>query len=507
VPISGQTASSITVPAPIGGLNTRDAVDLMPETDAIRLDNFFPGRSFVTVRKGFDSHVTGLPSDVETLMPYNSGTTNTLFAASGTAVYNVTSAGSVGSAVITSLNNAKFQFVNMTISGGSYLFICNEGTTDAPRHWNGSTWATPSFSGITAANIVSVQVFKERLFFVQNDSLTYGYLGTGAVAGSVSTVNLGSIFSKGGYLQNIGTWTRDGGSGPEDSILFYSSEGQLAMYSGTNPASADTWGLVGVYDVGRPIGRRCILQQGSDCYLITERGVVPMTSALSSGEAAPNLAITDKISGSYSTAVENFASVFGWQGIVYPKGGYALFNVPSSTSGDFDQYVINLETGAWARFTGQDSFCWAIFNGELYFGGNTKVFKADSGSDDDSTDIISSAKTAFIYYGGRDGPKRYTAIRPVMQSDANLNVTIGFDVDYADGTASISSSTGDAGAGSWDTAAWDVAAWSGSFTTTQTWQTVANIGWNAAIRIRTSTSAQSVRWMATDVRFEKGVGL
>ena len=35
-------------------------------------------------------------------MVYNSGTANTMFAASGTAVYDVTSAGAVGSAVITS---------------------------------------------------------------------------------------------------------------------------------------------------------------------------------------------------------------------------------------------------------------------------------------------------------------------------------------------------------------------------------------------------------------------
>ena len=35
------TGESTSLAAPIGGLNTRDAVDLMPKTDAIRLDNFF----------------------------------------------------------------------------------------------------------------------------------------------------------------------------------------------------------------------------------------------------------------------------------------------------------------------------------------------------------------------------------------------------------------------------------------------------------------------------------
>jgi hypothetical protein len=335
------TAQSNAVPSPIGGLNTRDSVDLLPETDAIRLDNFFPARSHVQVRNGYDDHVTGLPSTVQSLMVYASGTTSTMFAASGAAVYDVTSAGSVGSAVITSLSNAQFQWVNMTTSGGSFLFICNG--EDAPRHWNGSAWATPTLGSITAANVINVEVYKERLFFVLTNSLTYGYLPVNSVAGTVASVNLGSVFSKGGKIMAISTWTRDGGSGPDDNILFYTDQGEIAMYSGTDPSDATKWSLVGVYTVGRPIGRRCMLKVGSDCYLVTENGLLPMTQVLGTGEAAPNRAISDKISNSYNDSVVTFKDRFGWQGVVYPKGGYAAVNVPSSTDGNFIQYVVNLD--------------------------------------------------------------------------------------------------------------------------------------------------------------------
>jgi hypothetical protein len=498
------TGANATIPAPIGGLNTRDSVDLLPPTDAIRLDNFFPARSHVQVRNGYDDHVTGLPSTVQSLMVYNSGTANTMFAASGTAVYDVTSAGAVGSAVITSLSNAQFQWSNITTSGGAFLWICNG--EDAPRHWNGSAWATPTLSGVTAANIVNVTLFKERLFFVFNDSLTFGFLPVNAVAGTVAEFDLGSVFGRGGQLQAIGTWTRDGGAGPEDNALFWTDEGEIAMYAGTDPADATKWSLVGVYNVGRPIGRRCILNVGSDCYLITENGVLPMTQVLGTGEAAPNLAITDKISATYNDAVVNFASTFGWEGELYPRGGYGLFNVPASTTGNFNQYVVNLETGAWARFTDQNSYTWAVLNSDLYFGGNTKVHKADSGPDDGGTAIAASAKTAFIYFGGRTGPNRYTAIRPVMASDAALTVSIGFDVDYNDGTSTLTPSTGTSDAATWDVAAWDTAAWAAPINTKLEWLSVSEIGWNAAVRLRTQTSAQSVRWLATDVRFEQGVG-
>tara|TARA_Y100000401_G_scaffold104624_1_gene96590 strand:- start:918 stop:2441 length:1524 start_codon:yes stop_codon:yes gene_type:complete len=499
------TGQSNAVPAPIGGLNTRDSVDLLPETDAIRLENFFPARSHVQVRNGYDDHVTGLPSTVQSLMVYNSGTTSTMFAASGTAVYDVTSAGSVGSAVITSLSNAQFQWVNMTTSGGSFLWICNG--ADAPRHWNGSAWATPTLGSITAANVINVEVFKERLFLVLKDSLTYGYLPVNSVAGTVASVNLGSVFSKGGKLMAISTWTRDGGSGPDDNILFYTDQGEIAMYSGTDPSDATKWSLVGVYTVGRPIGRRCMLRVGSDCYLVTENGLLPMTQVLGTGEAAPNRAISDKISNSYNDSVVNFKDVFGWQGVVYPKGGYAAINVPDSNGGAFIQYVVNLDTGAWAKFTNQNAYVWVVFNSDLYFGGDTKVHKADSGTDDAGSAIEAIAKTAFIYFGGRGGPKRFTAIRPVMASDTTLEVSVGFDTDFRDGTTTFTPSTTSSIASAWDTATWDAATWGAPITTQQAWFSVADIGWNAAVRVRTSTSQQSVRWLATDVRYEVGVGL
>ena len=85
------TGESTSQSAPIGGLNTRDAVDLMPQTDAIRLDNFFPGSTDVSLRKGFTNHVTGLPSTVQSLLTYQSPSANKLFAASNNAIYDVTS--------------------------------------------------------------------------------------------------------------------------------------------------------------------------------------------------------------------------------------------------------------------------------------------------------------------------------------------------------------------------------------------------------------------------------
>ena len=156
-----------------------------------------------------------------------------------------------------------------------------------------------------------------------------------------------------------------------------------------------------------------------------------------------------------------------------------------------------LQTGSWARFRNQNAYTWAVFDSDLYFGGNTKVHKADTGTSDGGDAIEATAKTAFIYYGERRGPTRYTAIRPVMASESDVAVSVGFDVDYRDGTTTLTPTTG---------AAWDTSSWGAPITTKLDWVSVSEIGWNAAIRIRTMTDKQSVRWLATDVRFEPGQG-
>jgi hypothetical protein len=328
-----------------------------------------------------------------------------------------------------------------------------------------------------------------------------------SVAGTVSTFALGSVFNFGGKLVAAGSLTRDGGSGSDDYIAFITSEGEVAVYQGTDPSDATKWSLVGVFKIARPIGKRCIVNVGPELIVITESGFVPLTQMYAENESNYSKAISDKISGSILTAVTNFKSTFGWEALIYPKGQFGLFNVPNGVSGEFVQFVVNLSTGAWGRFTGQDAYCWGLLNGDLYFGGNTKVYKADSGFSDAGVQIQGSAKTAFVYYGGRGTSKRFTAIRPIVSSDAQLPVSIGFDVDFNDGTSTYTPSSATTTGSEWDNTEWDVGLWAGTISSQLVWRSVADIGWNAAIRIKTSTQAQSIKWHSVDIYYEKGVGL
>ena len=146
-----------TSPAPIGGWNARDQISDMVENEAITLENYFPSTSSVKLRKGYESYATGLGSNVESLMEYESGTASELFAAAGANIYDVSSSGAVGAAVVSSLTSAQFQHVMFTAGGGDYLVACNG--ADSVRNYNGTTWSTPSITGVTSANLIAPMVY------------------------------------------------------------------------------------------------------------------------------------------------------------------------------------------------------------------------------------------------------------------------------------------------------------------------------------------------------------
>ena len=490
-----------TSPAPIGGWNARDQISDMVEYEAITLENYFPSTSSVKLRKGYESYATGLGSNVESLMEYESGTASELFAAAGANIYDVSSSGAVGAAVVSSLTSAQFQHVMFTAGGGDYLVACNG--ADSVRNYNGTTWSTPSITGVTSANLIAPMVFGSRLFFIEKNTASFWYLGTGAVAGGATEFDLGPIVSRGGELMAMGTWTRDGGAGPDDMAVFVMSTGEVVIYSGTDPASASTFAKVGVFNIGAPIGRRCLLNVGSDLIVITKDGYKPLSRELPSGRTDEG--ISDKISGAVREAARLNSSTFGWQPIHYPNGSMALVNVPKGNS-QYEQHVINTTTGAWCLFSGMDARCWSTFSDNLYFGWSGVVYKADTGTSDAGANINGDIRTAFKYHGGQS-LKRYTMARPVFSADGGLPVSIGLDTDFSDrGATSAISSTAQTGA-EWDTATWDVDYWAPGITPVAEWQSVSGVGRNGSLHLKTATKNQTVEFHSVDMRFETGTGI
>lgn len=150
-PPAPAAAQTLTLPAPVGGLNARDALAAMPQTDAVTLDNFFPSTTSVNLRSGSVKWSTGYASAVESLLAYRAATTSKLFAASGASFYDATSSGAVGAAVVTGLANARWQYVNISTPGGSFLYAVNG--ADYPRLYDGTNWK--QVASVSAQTVLS----------------------------------------------------------------------------------------------------------------------------------------------------------------------------------------------------------------------------------------------------------------------------------------------------------------------------------------------------------------
>lgn len=490
-----QVARQGVIQAPTGGWDASSPLAAMPKDRAVELTNWFPQPGYIEVRRGCDYHAWDLVSDstpVTSLMPWaGMASTGKLFAGAGTIIYDVTSEG-VGTSSDTGWTNTQFQWVNFVNSGGTYLYIVNG--ANAPKHYNGTVWAAPSITGVTPANLININVHKKRIWFVEKNTTKAWYLPTDAIAGAATSFELGSLFRRGGYLMAMGTWTRDGGSGSDDYAVFISSEGEAAVYSGTDPSNANTWALVGVFQCPAPIGRRCFANYGPDLALLTLEGVYPCSQLFAVDQSqARGVALSQNIQTAFNEAARSGKSLFGWEICVYPRGTRMIVNVPNTEYSDSNQYVMNTLTGAWCKFEGQDANCWCVFQDRLFFGGNNgAVYEADAGSADVATAITAVAQCAYQAFQSPGTLKHFTAMQALITSSQGTQPSLGISVDFQETTdMSTSNSVGATGIALYDTAQWDVADWAGSIQQTNNWISIPALGRFASVKIQAQTGVEA----------------
>ena len=504
------TANVASLPAPVGGWNARDALANMAPTDAVYLENMFPSVSNVNLRGGFAKHKTGLPGTVDTLMTYNAGSTIKLFAISTGNIYDVTSAGSAGTALVASLSNSAWEYTNVTTGGGSYLYAANG--VDKPLLYNGTTWtpidaaSTPAITGVTTTDLESPTLFKNRVWFIQKNTLKAWYLPVASVGGAANVLDLSSVMHLGGKLTAMATWTIDAGYGVDDNLVLISDKGEVAVYRGTDPTSASTWSLIGVWIIGQPISRRCVTKYGGDLLILTLDGLIPFASALQSSRLDPNIALSDKIQGAFASAARTYKDTFGWALLYNPLNNALVVNVPVSTGQQ--QFVMNNITKAWCNFTGWNASSWALVGSEPYFGGNTYVAKAwttgDNGYMDDSEPIPTKALQAFNYFETRGVIKYFTRARPSIFSNGQPQIVIGINTDFqtVDQTGALSFSPTTAGL--WGIGLWDVALWGSDVVITNNQSGVTGLGYSGAISFTSSSKNLQIQWASTDVVYQIG---
>ena len=301
----------------------------------------------------------------------------------------------------------------------------------------------------------------------------------------------------------MGTWSLDSGIGMDDYAAFMSSRGQVAIYRGTDPSDATKWALVGVFDLGAPVGSRIFTKFGGDLLAITYDGLVPMSKLLQSATLNSAQTLTFTIQQATGDATTAFGAIFGWEAEVFPQANQLILNVPISATASY-QYVMNTITGAWCRFIGWNASSWELYKDEMYFGTSTKVCKAWSGTTDQGANINAEGIQAFSYFESPGKFKKFNAIRPIFQCDNTPSIAVGLNTDFNLTTQVLSPTTTAVTTSLWDTATWDSGMWGGSLLPVKPWRTVAGGGYAAAAHVVVAAQNLDLRWDATDFIYESG---
>jgi hypothetical protein len=389
---------------------------------------------------------------------------------------------------------------------GASTFTYTMATAPAANATVVGTYTVIGITGVNSNTFINVNLFKNRLYFTQKDTLACWYLDVDAIGGPASPLYFGGIARNSGYLQAMGTWTLDAGQGADDYAVFVTSMGEVMVYNGTDPDSIDTWALKGVWQLGQTFSRRCFFKYSGDLLLLTQDGLVPLASALQSSRLDPRVNLTDKIYFAVSQAATLYYDLFGWQINYYASENMLILSIPTSTG--MEQFVMHTITKSWGRFTGIQGYCWEVSgDADMHFGGDGIVGIFYSSYSDNGSNITATAQQAYSYFERPGQLKRFTLVRPILQSTGGVpNVVCGLSVDFDTqsqlGAVQFNPSTLTDGV--WDTSRWDQANWSGGLITTKVWQGVTGLGFAGSINLNVASRGIELHWASTDYVMEAG---
>ena len=494
-----QWGQSVSIPPPIGGINTRDPLDAMAVTDAIDLENFFPNQASVELRRGYDSYGTGMGAGaVESLLPHsNDSGTNTLLACANSNIYNISASGAATS-LKSGLTNNRWQGVQFK----DVLILCNG--ADQPQQWDGSSLTDATYTVVADDSVfINVTNYRQRVYFVEKVSTSIWYTGVGAITGAVTEFDVGDLLRFGGNIVSAVAWSADTGNSYDERLVIITSEGEGLVFAGSYPGDS-YWSLVARFKLPAPLGNRCFLEYGPDVLYLCRGGIYPLSRTILYGKEANTFErLTDKVQREFSYYAELNGSNFGWGMTHYPDRKMLLVNIPTSEGAQSTQLVMNTETGAWSRFTMLNSASWTIYNDKPYFGGvDGTAYHFDVGNDDNGSNIEGTVRQAFTYMGDRTRVKKFTMLRSVVRATNDVEFDAGVDVDLAQESFNNSVEVVGSGGTAWGSA-WG-STWSPSQKLKQPIFSVTGVGRAASIKYQLSARALELSLYGSHLHYVSG---
>jgi len=412
-PVPGQYAQSLrttTIPAPTRGIVESENEAFMQPGAAIVQDNWLPTMRGVKLRGGcirwcdlhaLDTTVPPVPSalrnPVISAFEYVSGNSQRMYAAQATKLFDVT--GTTPVLIKSGQTSGNYAAAQLANAAGYWLIAVNE-TGDFPLRFDGTTWVTLNADQITGPvgtpvehgrNLSYVCKYRNRLFFIETKSMNAWYLGIDSIGGALLKIPLSGAATRGGYLIAAASWSVDAGDGIDDKICFITSEGELLIFTGSDPSSAATWKQEGRYQVPPPLGMNAHIQVGGDLLIATVDGIVPVSAAITKDISQLDLAMMTRMIRPLwrDNVLEKRAHPWSFE--KWDELGYLFVAMPGGEPGERFTLVSNSVTNAWARALGWDARCFVRMRGDMFFGTEDGIImQADRTGYDDGKPYVAT---------------------------------------------------------------------------------------------------------------------
>lgn len=453
--------------APVRGWVEDVNLALADPTAALVLDNWFPLNETIRLRGGAAKVATVGSDPVLSFIPFVSGQTSRLFAATDAAVFDISGfdPDTAPTAEFSGMTSGRWSWLQTSTAAGEFILAFN-GADDGRLYTGASdTWAainaasSPAITGVATADVTHVWSYASRVWMVEGGTQSAWYLPAVNIAGAATEFFLGAVFREGGNLLFGFSWSADSGDGPTDRCVFVSETGEVVVYQGSDPESLASWGIVGRYSLGgAPIGTS-VIRTGGDVLIATEAGLVPMSSVVSrTPEELSLAALSRPIWRSWQRAASTRVSGKPFMLARWNLEGMGLVGVPHRS----ETFVINLRTNAWARFTGWDVQALGVYGNAFYFADAAgSVFRGESGGADDGLPYTGRAQWMPSHMGQPGQTKVFTTARGTFRHLTDFVAKLSSETDYGrDFPTAPSAALIDASSEAiWDVGSWDVMKW------------------------------------------------
>jgi hypothetical protein len=533
-----RTHETVRYPAPIGGIDIRQAVGSQDLDHCVYTYNLCPFEYGLRVREGYREWQIGVDAGasagIHTLIPYDAanelGAGDKLFAINNEGIWDVT--------VVDQAPIQMVVFPNQDPDAGygTFTHYVNQAEDDVlfyADNINGlyeydsltDSWRnTGIISGdITEADVKFVMSYKKSVWFAVRNSTVGYYLPIFSNSGQVTAQHFGDKFKHGGTLEGLFSWTVDGGDGVDDILVAVGHGGDVVVFTGDGP-EADNWGMRGIYYIGViPNTPRFGTEQGGILYLLSAYGLTSVDDLLRGVDTSVlqadirGTSIAYKIAGLIRESMKLKRALRGWDVALIPSEGGILVSVPTLEGEAPIQYYYNLGTQGWGIWRDVPMQSFTEFQDTVYFGtADGRVMRMDVPVDNvlltpvegeqNGNDINFSILTAYSGLKTDGVYKRVKLIRPDFLSSLPPahSSQARYDYELGEGLNFQLQPPIQHGLAEWDVGSWDNVVWGSN--RGQTFPSIGG-GWGYGRYIAVATKGTcrtTTRLVGWDVIFDIG---